>query len=62
MTSPTTGVWTYPDNVSMQGDLTGDKVEAKDGSIGKIDKANNEAVGSCISSSTPVRGASARRS
>ena len=48
MTTPTTGVWAYRNDVSMQGDLTGYKVEAQDGSIGKIDKASNEVGSACI--------------
>ena len=32
----------------MQGDLTGYKVEAIDGDIGKIDKASNEVGSACI--------------
>ena len=36
--------WTYRDNVATgQRDLVGYKVEAADGSIGKIDEASNEA-------------------
>jgi hypothetical protein len=42
MTTPTTGVWTYRETAWMQADLTGYKVEAKDGGIGKIDQASNE--------------------
>jgi hypothetical protein len=45
MTTPTTGVWAYRETAWTQGDLTGYKVEARDGDIGKIDKTSNE-VGS----------------
>jgi hypothetical protein len=45
MSTPTTGVWTYREMAWTQADLSGYKVEAKDGSIGKIDEASNE-VGS----------------
>ena len=48
MTTPTTGVWTYPETAGIQGDLTGYKVEAIDGDIGKIDKASNEVGSACI--------------
>src|ERR1041384_1568960 len=48
MTTPTTGVWTYPENSQVTGDLTGYKVEASDGSIGKVDKANNKIGAACI--------------
>jgi len=45
MSTPTTGVWTYRETAWTQADLTGYKVEANDGSIGKIDEASND-VGS----------------
>lgn len=48
MTTPTTGVWTYRETTWAQGDLTGYKVEAQDGDIGKVDKANNEVGSACI--------------
>ena len=48
MTTPTTGIWSYPDTASVQGDLTGYKVEATDGEIGKIDKSTNEVGSACI--------------
>jgi hypothetical protein len=48
MTTPTTGVWTYPETAGIQGDLTGYKVEAIDGDIGKIDKASNEVGSACV--------------
>ena len=47
MTTPTTGIWTYSDTSMAQGDLTGYKVEAQDGDIGKVDNANNQ-VGSAF--------------
>ena len=48
MTTPTQGVWAYPETAGIQGDLTGYKVEAIDGDIGKIDKASNEVGSACI--------------
>ena len=46
MTRPTTtGIWAYRETTWTSGDLTGYKVEARDGDIGKVDKANNQ-VGS----------------
>jgi hypothetical protein len=49
MTTPTTGIWAYRETtVGMPADLTGYKVEAIDGDIGKIDKASNEAGSACI--------------
>ncbi len=42
MTTPTTGVWAYRETTWTQGDLTGFKVEARDGDIGKIHEATNE--------------------
>ena len=48
MTTPTQGVWFYPETAGIQGDLTGYKVEAIDGDIGKIDKASNEVGSACI--------------
>ena len=42
MTTPTSGVWTYRETAWMQADLTGYKVEATDGGIGKIDEATND--------------------
>ena len=36
-------IWAYQSNVRMTGDITGFGVEAADGSIGKIDEANDEA-------------------
>ena len=48
MTTPTQGVWAYPETAGIQGDLTGYKVEAIDGDIGKIDEASNEVGSACI--------------
>ena len=48
MTTPTTGIWTYRETIRAQPDLSGYKVEARDGSIGKIDKANNDVGSACI--------------
>jgi hypothetical protein len=47
MTTPTTGIWMYRETTWAQRDLTGYKVEARDGSIGKVDKSNND-VGSAF--------------
>jgi hypothetical protein len=44
----TTDVWVYRQSIWMQTDLTGFKVEALDGSIGKIDEASNDVGGSFI--------------
>jgi hypothetical protein len=38
----TADVWVYRETIWMQSDLTGFKVEALDGSIGKIDEASND--------------------
>ena len=35
-------MWGYPDEASARRDLTGYSIEALDGSIGKVDNANNE--------------------
>src|SRR6266496_2833571 len=48
MTTPTTGVWAYRETTWLQGDLTGYKVEARDGDIGKVDEASNEVGSACI--------------
>jgi hypothetical protein len=48
MTTPTTAIWTYRETVWEQRDLSGYKVEARDGSIGKIDKASNDVGNACI--------------
>jgi hypothetical protein len=48
MTTPTTGIWAYREMTWAQGDLTGYKVEAQDGDIGKIDKASNQVGSSYI--------------
>jgi hypothetical protein len=45
MTTPTTGIWAYRETTWTTSDLSGYKVEARDGGIGKIDEASNE-VGS----------------
>ena len=45
MSTPTTGIWTYRETILAQRDLTGYKVEARDGSIGKTDETSND-VGS----------------
>src|SRR5436190_17521715 len=41
-------MWTYSTTTAPAVDLTGFKVEALDGSIGKVDEATNEAGGSFI--------------
>ena len=56
----TVEIWTYREQTGAA-DLTGYRVEALDGSIGKIDEASND-VGSSFSWSTPARGSSGRRS
>ena len=43
-----TEIWTYGESLSPGLDLEGFKVEARDGEIGKVDKATNEAGGACI--------------
>ena len=43
MTTGSTAIWAYRDPTYQQTDLTGFKVEAIDGSIGKIDEATYEA-------------------
>jgi hypothetical protein len=48
MTTPTTGIWVYRETIWAQRDLSGYKVEARDGEIGKIDKANNDVGSACI--------------
>jgi len=48
MTTPTTGIWAYRETTWTTGDLTGYKVEAQDGDIGKVDKANNQVGSACI--------------
>ena len=47
MSTPTTGIWTYRETMWAQRDLSGYKVEARDGSIGKVDEASND-VGSAF--------------
>jgi hypothetical protein len=44
----TTDIWTYRDSAVGQGDMTGFKVEALDGDIGKVDEATNDVGGSYI--------------
>jgi hypothetical protein len=44
----TADLWTYRDTTIGTTDLTGFKVEAMDGSIGKIDEASNEVGASYI--------------
>src|SRR5690242_11855420 len=41
-------IWTYSTATTPSVDLTGFKVEALDGGIGKVDEATNEASGSFI--------------
>jgi len=48
MTRPTTSIWAYSDTMTVGGDLTGYKVEATDGGIGKVDKASNDVGSSFI--------------
>ena len=48
MATPTSGVWTYREGTNVTGDLTGYKVEANDGGIGKVDKASNDVGSACI--------------
>jgi hypothetical protein len=48
MTTPTTGIWMYRETIRIQPDLSGYKVEARDGSIGKIDKASDAVGSACI--------------
>ena len=43
-----TDVWSYRDTTFTQTNLTGYKVEARDGGIGKIDEATTEVGSSCI--------------
>lgn len=41
--------WKYRDEIGMSGaDLTGYKVEAADGGIGKVDEASNEVAAQCV--------------
>ena len=60
----TTSVWTYREGIVAPGvsprNVVGYGVEARDGSIGKVDEATYE-VARRISSSIPARGSSARR-
>ena len=41
-------IWTYRDTTLSQQNLSGLKVEALDGSIGKVDEASNDVGGSFI--------------
>ena len=41
-------IWSYRETSLVRGDLTGYKVEARDGGIGKIDDASNEVGSSWI--------------
>ena len=43
-----TDIWAYTDTTWSQSDLTGFKVEANDGGIGKVDEASNEVGGSYV--------------
>jgi hypothetical protein len=46
MTTPTgNAIWMYRETIRTQPDLSGYKVEARDGGIGKVDEASND-VGS----------------
>jgi hypothetical protein len=49
MATPSSGIWTYRETILVQAqpDLAGYKVEAEDGSIGKVDEASNE-IGSAF--------------
>ena len=44
----TSDIWAYRETTWTQGDLSGFEVEARDGSIGKIDEATNDAGGGFI--------------
>jgi hypothetical protein len=44
----TTDLWTYPQSAIGQVDITGFKVEAIDGDIGKVDRATNDVGGSYL--------------
>ena len=44
----TVDMWGYPDEAAGGRDLTGYAIEALDGGIGKVDKANNEAAASWL--------------
>lgn len=49
MTVVSTGdIWGYPDEAAAGRDLTGYSIEALDGGIGKVDRANNEAGASWL--------------
>jgi hypothetical protein len=42
MASTSPGIWSYREGVASIGDIVGFSIEATDGDIGKVDKANNE--------------------
>jgi hypothetical protein len=42
------GIWTYRDTTWLSADLTGYRVEALDGGIGKVDEASNDVGGSYL--------------
>jgi hypothetical protein len=46
--TPTTDLWSYRDTTFTQNNLTGYKVEARDGGIGKIDESTTDVGNSCI--------------
>ena len=48
MSMRTSDVYTYRDPTWAHGDISGFDIEARDGSIGKIDKATNETGSSCL--------------
>ena len=53
-------IWAFRDQSYGSIDLSGYKVEAIDGDIGKVDEATTRS-GRATSSSTPVHGSSGRR-
>jgi hypothetical protein len=48
MSMRTSDVYTYREPTWAHGDISGFEIEARDGSIGKIDKATNETGNSCL--------------
>ena len=48
MTTPTGSIWTYREAILTQPDLSGYKVEARDGGIGKVDETSNDVGRACI--------------
>ena len=44
----TADVWVYRETIWTQSDLSGFGVEARDGSIGKVDETSNETAGSYL--------------